>query len=83
MKLHRGSAPRGWGTETWEEPMFCKWERIEIARLILLKSVRRRLELNDAEAANDVRAALDSVDPSDWMSCLHWSAVLANQGRGE
>jgi len=59
--------------------LFTDHEKIDIARLILLKTVRRRLELDDAEAASDVKVALDKADTADWVSCLRWACVLADQ----
>jgi hypothetical protein len=65
-----------------QTPVFTDQERTDIGRLILLKLIQRRLEQNDAQAGPDVKAALDAVDPGDWISCLRWACVLANQCEG-
>jgi hypothetical protein len=58
---------------------FTDHEKTDIGRLILLKSIQRRLALGDIEAANDVKDALDKVDTADWVSCLRWACVLTDQ----
>jgi hypothetical protein len=58
-------------------------EKTDIGRLILLKTIQRRLLQDDAQAAEDVRKALDEVDTADWVSCLRWSCILAAQVNGE
>jgi hypothetical protein len=58
---------------------FTDHEKTDIGRLILLKSIQRRLARDDAQAAEDVKNALDEVDPADWVSCLRWACVLTDQ----
>lgn len=58
---------------------FTDHEKTDIGRLILLKTIQRRLAQDDAQAAEDVKAALDQADPGDWVSCLRWACVLADQ----
>jgi hypothetical protein len=54
-------------------------ERTDVARLVLMEEVKRRLQQGDARAVDDVREALDAVDSASWVSCLVWACRLAGE----